>query len=328
MYDRTVFADAVNKYNIVSSAGVTLYSNVQIVFSGSAGGTALSASNINSLGVGIIRTQVGSYNFANLTYDATSAVYTFVSYYGTTYDGTYAGLILNVIATATNTGACTLKVDARPAKSIKKNGALNDLEAGDIVSGRMFSVMDDGTYYQMCASSMIPRMHSQTFTVGTTGFTAQVTGPHKVTVQAGGGGGVIATAYAQGGGGGAAIGYTNLVKGTVYNFVVGSGGGTASAGATVALSGSSTSFSGISATGGTGAQSGGLCGTGGTGGVGSGGLLNIYGCDGNTYATSGSTVYLWSGGSARAALGTVYGRGGYAGAAGQDGIGTLEWLEF
>lgn len=53
------------------------------------------------------------------------------------------------IAALTNTGAATLNVNGRGAKTLKKiqAGALLDVAAGDIASGRPYDVMYDGTYF-------------------------------------------------------------------------------------------------------------------------------------------------------------------------------------
>jgi len=48
------------------------------------------------------------------------------------------GAIYSFVTTNTNTGASTLKIDGLLAKDIKKEGFTNALDAGDIVSGRLF----------------------------------------------------------------------------------------------------------------------------------------------------------------------------------------------
>jgi len=59
-------------------------------------------------------------------------------------------------AAATNTGAATLNVDSLGAKTIKKisGGSLVDVEAGDIVSGGVYTCMYDGTYMQVSGGAV------------------------------------------------------------------------------------------------------------------------------------------------------------------------------
>lgn len=59
-----------------------------------------------------------------------------------------SGFPLRVKVAVTNTGATTLKVDALPAKTIKKYGSI-DLEAGDLVAGDMVSLIYDGVNFQL-----------------------------------------------------------------------------------------------------------------------------------------------------------------------------------
>jgi hypothetical protein len=61
-----------------------------------------------------------------------------------------AGQIFHFKATATNTGAATINVDAVGAKDLKKGAAGSTaLAAGDITSGGMYVVMYDGTNMQL-----------------------------------------------------------------------------------------------------------------------------------------------------------------------------------
>jgi exosome complex RNA-binding protein Csl4 len=59
-----------------------------------------------------------------------------------------AGQTFNFKANTANTGACTLNVNAKGAKTIKKNVS-DDLATGDIVSGQIITVVYDGTNFQM-----------------------------------------------------------------------------------------------------------------------------------------------------------------------------------
>jgi len=66
-----------------------------------------------------------------------------------------AGMPIVFKATHANTGAATLNVNGLGAKSLKKYGA-NNLEAGDIVSGQIVTVIYDGTYYQVAPVPKAP----------------------------------------------------------------------------------------------------------------------------------------------------------------------------
>lgn len=61
------------------------------------------------------------------------------------------------IAGSTNTGAATININALGAKTIKKNagGALADVEAGDITSGRPYDIMYDGTYFVLLNAQFV-----------------------------------------------------------------------------------------------------------------------------------------------------------------------------
>ena len=66
-----------------------------------------------------------------------------------------AGMPIVFKATHANTGAATLNVNGLGGKSLKKYGA-NNLEAGDIVSGQIVTVIYDGTYYQVAPVPKVP----------------------------------------------------------------------------------------------------------------------------------------------------------------------------
>lgn len=59
-------------------------------------------------------------------------------------------------AGATNTGAATLNVNGKGAKSIKKGNGTVALVAGDITSGQIIHVAYDGTNFQMIADRKLP----------------------------------------------------------------------------------------------------------------------------------------------------------------------------
>lgn len=74
------------------------------------------------------------------------------------------------IAAATNTGACTLKVDSLPAYSIKKK-VNQDLAAGEIVAGQVVELVWDGTNYQMVSQSSKASISTGDIAPGTNGQT-------------------------------------------------------------------------------------------------------------------------------------------------------------
>ena len=59
------------------------------------------------------------------------------------------------VAPSTNTGACTLNINAIGAKAITKNGT-TALTAGDIVSGAVIQVVYDGTEFQLLNPTALP----------------------------------------------------------------------------------------------------------------------------------------------------------------------------
>lgn len=85
----------------------------------------------------------GSANAYTYTSDAAGAVST-----------SYArGMALCFKASFTNSGAATLNVDGVGAVAIKKGGS--DVASGDIVSGRVYLVAYDGTYWQIVNSGLL-----------------------------------------------------------------------------------------------------------------------------------------------------------------------------
>lgn len=70
------------------------------------------------------------------------------------------------IAAATNTGACTFKVDSLPAYSIKKK-VNQDLAAGEIVAGQVVELVWDGTNYQMVSQSASTTISASDVSPGT-----------------------------------------------------------------------------------------------------------------------------------------------------------------
>lgn len=66
-----------------------------------------------------------------------------------------AGQVFWIKAANTNTGSVTININSLGAKTIQKvfNGSLTNLAAGDIASGQSFSIIYDGTVFQLTSSS-------------------------------------------------------------------------------------------------------------------------------------------------------------------------------
>jgi hypothetical protein len=82
------------------------------------------------------------------------------------------------VAAATNTGACTLNINAIGVKSVTKNGT-TALVAGDIVNGAVTQVVYDGTQFQLLnpASATV-----SSFNAGSTGLTPSTATTGAVTL--------------------------------------------------------------------------------------------------------------------------------------------------
>jgi len=84
-----------------------------------------------------------------------------------TLDEYIEGMPIVFQANHDNTGAATLDVNELGAVAIKKNGG-SALEAGDIVSGQVVTVVHDGTYFQMQSPPAVP-VHGALIGDGTAG---------------------------------------------------------------------------------------------------------------------------------------------------------------
>ena len=80
------------------------------------------------------------------------------------------------VAPATNTGACTLNINAIGVKSVTKQGA-TALVAGDIVSGAVVQVVYDGTQFQLLNPAAV-----NSFSAGSTGLTPSTATTGAVTL--------------------------------------------------------------------------------------------------------------------------------------------------
>jgi hypothetical protein len=83
-----------------------------------------------------------------------------------------AGNVFVFTSTGTNTGAATININAIGAKTINKDGAA--LVAGDIVSGRSYEIIYDGTNFNLISGAGInsSSIQNQTYTYFTTGGTS------------------------------------------------------------------------------------------------------------------------------------------------------------
>ena len=83
------------------------------------------------------------------------------------------------LAPSTNTGACTLNINAIGAKAITKQGT-TALVAGDIASGAVVQVVYDGTEFQLVSPSAVSTVSS--LSGGTTGLRTYTTPTKAVTI--------------------------------------------------------------------------------------------------------------------------------------------------
>ena len=258
----------------------------------------------------------------------------------------YAGMEVTFLAGNTNTGATTLNCNSLGAKNIYVANAA--CVGGEILSGKAYTVVYDGTQFQMISPPGTARgglIGVQVFATPGTATYTPTAGTNSVVVEVqaggGGGGGVASTSGVQStaGGGGGGGGYackriTSSFSGVTVTTGDGGAGGTA--GANNGTTGSSSSFGAlVSATGGGGGL--GAAATtpsaqpsnGGAGGAGSSGDFNVTGGAGwygltlnTTHSTTGGnggSSFLGGGalGPSASAAGTAAGNygGGGSGAA-------------
>jgi hypothetical protein len=84
------------------------------------------------------------------------------------------------VAPATNTGACTLNINAIGVKSVTKNGT-TALTAGDITNGAVTQVVYDGTQFQLLNPASVAANVSS-FSAGSTGLTPSTATTGAVTL--------------------------------------------------------------------------------------------------------------------------------------------------
>lgn len=241
-----------------------------------------------------------------------------------TYTAAVAALVrgqkYSFIAGFTNTGATTLAVSGLTATAVRLNNAA--LVGGEIVVGLSYSVVYDGTAYQLMAGYFgVLTVKRQVITsTGTyTPSAGMIFADVEVVGGGGGGGGVPVSAGGtnSAGGAGGAGGYTRglLTAATIgasQAVTITAGGGGGAAGANPGATGGVVTFGAILTTNGgaggaAGAAAAALSATiGGLGGAsGSGGNLNLAGNPGNSsWASSGTISVGGNGGN------SFYGQGG------------------
>lgn len=198
-----------------------------------------------------------------------------------------AGRVLWVVAPATNTATTVnANVSGLGNRRVKKSNG-SDPAIGDIIAGRLYPTVDDGTNIRVVyplASDIVDAVAASPpilsvfidSTPGTRTFTPTTTGWYEVVLvgAGGGGGGGVGTGGGGGGaGGGVVVDYVYLIAGTAYTYTIGTGGAlggpgfNGSAGTSTSLVGPTGTVvaTGGGAGGGAGAGVGGLGASGGSG---------------------------------------------------------------
>lgn len=268
------------------------------------------------------------------------------------------GAPLNILLTATNTGAATLAINGLAGtKSVLRPGGAA-LVAGDLGAGGILRGIYDGTAFQL--AGLTQASARQTIIYQSPGTYTWVCPAGvffvRVMVWAGGGGGGGATAAANsvasaGGGGEYREGYFAVVPGNSYTIVVGAGGAAGNNSPSSGGNGGSSSFGGVITALGGGAgvaangaiqSNGGAAGTGGSGGIiarsgMAGGIAYPIGsgqfvlAQGGPAYTSNFTYTIATGSASNGATGMFPGGGASGGAlsgSGGQGAGGQVILEF
>ena len=139
-----------NKFTVAGATGNTLIAGTLAV----TGTTAVTGAQTNTALLtangGVVST---GYNFASATVVAGTGDAITINF-SPDFPALAAGLAITFIAEAANTGAATLAIDGGDAKDIKEyNGAIGALDANDIRSGQVVTVVYDGTQWVMMSPS-------------------------------------------------------------------------------------------------------------------------------------------------------------------------------
>lgn len=244
-----------------------------------------------------------------------------------------AGRVLNIIAPATNTSTTVnVNISTLGNRRIKRADG-TDPGVGDLVSGRVYATIDDGTSIRILTPLKSDILRDASIVGRTQLFTSSGTftvpdGVTSVEVEGWSGGGAGgasnnstagATLVGNPGAGGGAGAYfykriTGLTPGATETVTVGAGGA-GGAGAGGGMGGTSSFGSHASATGGLGGSFGSsTVANGGAGGTATGGDLNIAGGQGGASGTNSGTVIPSN-------LYIVFARGGMP----PRGIGTIDF---
>lgn len=141
-YNKTVWVDGENKYDIKTQADAVINSDIKLVYKGSTG-TPLSAANQNKQENAIADIYNGLHNYG--------ASATGTDAYEISFSTPFTDFpkIINVLVDVTNNGASTIKIDSLAVKNIKiltLSGKANTT-TGDIPAGYIAILVYDGTDY-------------------------------------------------------------------------------------------------------------------------------------------------------------------------------------
>ena len=110
---------------------------------------------ITGLGAGVVATdaaQIGQIQAGTTSYIAVSGIDTITGNLIPTLTAYAAGNTFSFVASGTNTGSVTLNIDGLGAKAVTRDGSIA-LNANDITSGKVVTVVYDGTQFQLINSN-------------------------------------------------------------------------------------------------------------------------------------------------------------------------------
>lgn len=110
---------------------------------------------LTGLGAGVVATdaaQIGQIQAGTTSYIAVSGIDTITGNLIPTLTAYAAGNTFSFVASGTNTGSVTLNIDGLGAKAVTRDGSVA-LNANDITSGKVVTVVYDGTQFQLINSN-------------------------------------------------------------------------------------------------------------------------------------------------------------------------------
>ena len=110
---------------------------------------------LTGLGAGVVSTdaaQIGQIQAGTTSYIAVSGIDTITGNLIPTLTAYAAGNTFSFVASGTNTGSVTLNIDGLGAKAVTRDGSVA-LNANDITSGKVVTVVYDGTQFQLINSN-------------------------------------------------------------------------------------------------------------------------------------------------------------------------------